>query len=49
MYSIAEALAILSEDTRERFFRRAERSALQPYESVDTAHIFYFALLSALL
>ncbi len=26
---IAEALAILSEDTRERFFRRAERSALQ--------------------
>jgi tight adherence protein C len=26
---IAEALAILSEDTRERFFRRAEREALQ--------------------
>lgn len=26
---IAEALAILSEDTRERFFRRAERTALQ--------------------
>ncbi|HQP91842.1 MAG TPA: type II secretion system F family protein, partial [Candidatus Omnitrophota bacterium] len=26
---IAEALAILSEDTRERFFRRAERAALQ--------------------
>ncbi len=26
---IAEALAILSEDTRERFFRRAERQALQ--------------------
>lgn len=26
---IAEALAILSEDVRERFFRRAERSALQ--------------------
>jgi tight adherence protein C len=26
---IAEALNILSEDTRERFFRRAERAALQ--------------------
>lgn len=38
---IAEALAILSEDTRERFFRRAERSALQSPMKMLVPLIFF--------
>lgn len=38
---IAEALAILSEDVRERFFRRAERSALQSPMKMLVPLIFF--------